>query len=174
MAQAASFSQSQIDTILATKQVPPSKYTYYAPYNAWATHPSSTYRPGVIIRADNICTKTRPAIVIDAAPLSYTVLPIFTHKGRGLANKPPHTWNQYLSVCDSREGGWYKQQNEMPALLTEQMTGYLMQPMSTVRFTEPVVMQYDQRTVIHGRLYDANTQTLLQHYREPAATGERR
>lgn len=174
MVPVASLSQSQIGEILATKQTPPRKYTYYPPYNAWGTHSSTHYRPGVIIRADNICTKTRPAIVIDAAPRSYTVLPIFTQQGRGLSNKPPQTWNQYMSVCDSREGSWYQQQNEMPALLTEQMTGYLIQPMSTVHFTEPVVMQYDQRTVIHGRLYDASTQRLLEHYRGPAPTGGRR
>lgn len=162
-------SQHQIDIILRTKRLPPHRYPRYTAYNAWRTHPSVKYRPGVIIRADNICKKTRPAIVIVASPLSYTVLPILTYNNNGLAKKPPHTWDQYLSVCDHREGGWYTQQNDLPGLLTEKMTGFLIRPLSMVHFTKPVVMQYDQRTVIHGQLYDASTNMLLDHYRGPAA-----
>lgn len=144
-------------------KVKTSKHWEYSPHN------KHEYKPGTIIWAKDIATKTRPAIVIEALDTSFTIVPMFTNKGAGLADKPPRYKNEYMSVHDHRNAEWSDKQNEMPVLKTQSMKGSRIRGESTVHFAEEYRLDYSHNTKLWGQLNEDSTRILLLHCRPCAA-----
>ena len=143
--------------------------------NTKMQYPRNFYKPGMIIRGNlheddfnsanstftyeppakgitpsefgNIHTKTRKFIVVAVYDKHYTAVPIYTHNGRGLANKNA---DEYISVRDHRDtSASYEGQSKHGLLVTQYIHNgiRLFDPLSTAHITYPVSRKYDNPVV---------------------------
>ena len=143
--------------------------------NTKMQYPRNFYKPGMIIRGNlheddfnsanttftyeppakgitpsefgNIHTKTRKFIVVAVYDKHYTAVPIYTHNGRGLANKNA---DEYISVRDHRDtSASYEGQSKHGFLVTQYIHDgiRLFDHLSTAHITYPVSRKYDNPVV---------------------------
>ena len=102
--------KEDVEAILAMRKDCPSPRKHYEKVRDCKRHEDTKYEPGTIIVVEPIYHKERPAIVVAKLDNSFLVVPMLTYDGHGLDSKPYHEKVQHMSVCDQREGGWYRSQ----------------------------------------------------------------
>lgn len=100
----------------------------------------------------NIHTKERKMVIVACHQLNYVALPVYTHGGKGLANKDP---DEFISIRDDRDtSSDFRALSKHGALETQfiQKGIRLYDPKSTVQITYPVSRSYDNPVVFEGKI----------------------
>ncbi|KAI4102508.1 MAG: hypothetical protein L6R37_004335 [Teloschistes peruensis] len=137
-------------------------------YNTVFTRPSETDVSIHTTRWGSICPKWRPMIVLALYENHYTAVPMYTHRGKGIANK--RAPEEYVSVKDCRiEGeqlpqgihGWLDTENIVPLALPYPVT-------STAHIPYPLSRKYDLPVAREGHLSRDSLKFLIDLYRDYA------
>ena len=114
--------------------------------------------------------KTRYLIVIAEHETDDKCIPLYSHNREGLKGKE-HYKDELVSVRDHRLGGDSKAQSNLKPLVTEQMTGPLLDKVSTAWLTHTVVRSYDLYCQVCGQLTQQSVRNLVAYYKAEAQRG---
>ena len=117
-----------------------------------------------------VFTKSRYLIVIAKHEASYKCIPLYSHNREGLKGKE-HYKDEFVSVRDHRIGGKFEAQSNLKPLVTEQMTGPVIDKLSTAWLTHTVVRSYDLDCNVCGQLTQQSVRNLVAYYKAEAHRG---
>ncbi|KAL8782998.1 MAG: hypothetical protein Q9213_004955 [Squamulea squamosa] len=130
--------------------------------NASEATKAETYRTES--RMGTIFTKQRKMIVVALHTDHYVAIPLYTHNGRGLANK--RTPEEFVSVKDHRYTEEFVKLSIHDPLVTEMIKEgiNLFDPMSTAHLAYPVSRRYTLPVVHEGHLRNSSLRILVTLY----------
>ena len=103
--------------------------------------------------------KPRYMIVVGLHYDHYVAVAIYTHEGKGLANKSSHK-DEFISVRDGRiPRSKFTRLSDQKELITDGVGSY-MSPLSTVWYTRPISRSYDLRIKCEGKLTEESVDHL--------------
>ena len=106
--------------------------------------------------------KPRYMIVVGLHYDHYIAVGIYTHEGKGLANKPNHK-GEYVSVRDGRiPKGKYTKLSDHKELVTNGVGSHI-NPLSTAWYTRPISRSYDLRIKCEGSLTEDSLNRLCDY-----------